>query len=111
MRTTKQHIDYTVKQDRHKLRLTLVPTRIVEAIASVRQYGVQKYGDSDAWMRVEMWRYQDAAYRHWLAYLRDPHGRDDESGLPHLWHLATNIAFLCELDGRDKSEAQDGRRI
>lgn len=23
---------------------------------------------------------------------------DEESGFPHLWHLACNIAFLCELD-------------
>lgn len=26
---------------------------------------------------------------------------DEESGLPHLWHLATNCAFLCELE-KDK---------
>lgn len=24
-------------------------------------------------------------------------GRDRESGLPHLWHLACNAAFLCEF--------------
>jgi hypothetical protein len=32
-----------------------------------------------------------------LAYLDDPEGLD-ESGLPHLWHLATNIAFLIALE-------------
>jgi hypothetical protein len=33
-----------------------------------------------------------------LAYLDDPAGVDEESGLPHLWHLACNIAFLCEME-------------
>lgn len=23
---------------------------------------------------------------------------DEESGYPHLWHIATNVAFLCELE-------------
>ena len=40
----------------------------------------------------------DAAFRHFLAYLDEPDGVDKESGLPHLWHLACNIAFLCEME-------------
>lgn len=47
---------------------------------------------------MEIQRYRDAAFRHFLAYLDDPQGVDEESGLPHLWHLACNIAFLCELE-------------
>lgn len=43
-------------------------------------------------------RYRDAAYRHFLAYLDDPEGVDAESRLKHLWHLAYNIAFLCEME-------------
>ena len=41
---------------------------------------------------------RDAAFRHFVAYLDDPDGVDAESGLPHLWHLACNIAFLCEME-------------
>lgn len=51
---------------------------------------------------MEAVRYRDAAYRHWLAYLEDPASVDKESGLPHLWHLACNIAFLIELAGKEK---------
>lgn len=39
-------------------------------------------------------------YRHWLAYLKGEK-YDQESGLPHLWHLACNAAFLIEMEETD----------
>ena len=36
--------------------------------------------------------------RHICKWLKDPHGVDEDSGLPHLWHIACNVAFLLELD-------------
>ena len=88
------------KADRNKVRLSLVPRKIIYAIARIRMYGNAKYpnGGINNWMTVEPWRYRDAAFRHFLAYLDDPYGTDEESGLPHLWHLACNIAFLTELE-------------
>ena len=86
------------KADQGKLRLSLVPSEIIRNIAVIREYGNKKYGDSENWRTVERARYRDAAYRHWLAYLDDPASVDEESGLPHLWHLACNIAFLCEME-------------
>ena len=86
------------KADAGKARLTLVPRQIIWDIAAIREYGNRKYGDPENWRTVEIERYRDAAYRHWLAYLDDPQGVDEESGLPHLWHLACNIAFLCEME-------------
>lgn len=90
--------DQTAKADAGKLRLTLVPRKIIRDIARVRMYGTEKYKDPENWRRVEIERYRDAAFRHFLAYLDDPQGKDEESGLPHLWHLACNVAFLCELE-------------
>ena len=91
--------DQTAKADAGKLRLTLVPRQIIRDIAKVRMYAVStKYKDPDNWKRVELERYRDAAYRHFLAYLDNPNSVDEESGLSHLSHLATNIAFLCELE-------------
>ena len=92
------------KADQGKPRITLVPRKIFWDIASVREFGTKKYVDPDNWKRVEIDRYRDAAFRHFLQYLDDPHGTDDESGLPHLWHLATNIAFLCEMETYEKTE-------
>ena len=86
------------KADEGKLRLTLVPREIIRNIAVIREYGTKKYGDPENWRKVEKERYRDAAFRHFLAYLDDPKGVDEESGYPHLWHLACNIAFLCELE-------------
>lgn len=90
--------DQEAKRDEGKPKLTLVPRQIIWDIARVREYGNDKYGDPDNWKTVEVQRYRDAAFRHFLKYLDDPTGKDEESGLSHLSHLACNIAFLCELE-------------
>lgn len=95
--------DQALKADADKPQLTLVPPEIITAIAAVRMYAVYgPYKDRgrDGWRDVEVKRYRDALYRHWLAYLADPQGVDAESGLPHLWHLACNAAFLISLEAR-----------
>ena len=84
--------------------ITLVPISIIKAIRQVRLFGTAKYKDPDNWKQVEPQRYRDALYRHWLAYLDDPGGVDDESGLPHLWHLACNAAFLIEMEKGERNE-------
>lgn len=89
--------DQEAKADGGKPQLTLVPRQIIFDIAKIREYGVKKYKDPDNWKRVSPERYRDAAFRHFMAYLDDPYGVDEESGLPHLAHLACNIAFLCEM--------------
>lgn len=86
------------KADAGKPQLTLVPRAILPAIARVREYVTKKYGDPENWKQVDKQRYRDAMFRHLLSYLDDPTGTDEESGLPHLWHLACNVAFLCELE-------------
>lgn len=101
-RITKCENDSTLaKDDSGKRKLSLVPRKIIWDIAAIREYGNVKYGDPDNWRKVEPERYRDAAFRHFLKYLDDPNGVDEESGLPHLWHLACNIAFLCEMEGKD----------
>lgn len=90
--------DQQAKADAGKSRPTPVPVSLIEAVTEVRMYGTEKYHDPDNWRKVEPQRYRDALYRHWLAYLRGEK-RDQESGLPHLWHLACNAAFLIEMEG------------
>ena len=97
-------IDNTLaaKADAGKPRPTLVPVKAIWAITAIREYGCKKYHDPDNWRKVKPKRYRDALYRHLLAYLEDPFGLDEESRLPHLWHLLTNAAFLTELEWPDE---------
>lgn len=85
------------KADAGKPRVSLVPMQIVNDIARIREYGCDKYHDPDNWKKVERERYIDALGRHALAFLNNPMGVDEESGLPHLWHLECNAAFLSEI--------------
>lgn len=95
--------DQTVKADAGKLKLTLVPRQIIKDICEVREYGNAKYpeGGPDNWKQVDPQRYRDALFRHFLAYLDDPHGVDEESGIEHYKHMACNMAFLCEMESWD----------
>lgn len=86
-----------LKHDGGKLRLSLVPAEAIKAIGAVMTHGAEKYG-KDTYKQVEPERYRDALMRHVCKWLKDPHGKDEDSGLPHLWHIITNAAFLCELD-------------
>ena len=98
------HPDQSAKADAGKPKLSLVPTGIIYAIARVREYGNKKYGDPDNWKQVEAERYVDAAYRHLLQVVKNGlDSVDEESGLYHLDHCATNLAFLIEMRG-EKNE-------
>ena len=92
--------DQLAKADAGKPRPTLVPVSLIEAVTAIRMYGNVKYHDPENWSQVEPQRYRDALYRHWLAYLKGEKC-DQESGLPHLWHLACNAAFLIEMEETD----------
>lgn len=86
------------KSDAGKIRPTLVCSSLIRAVAEVREYGTRKYHDPENWRKVEPERYRDALYRHWLSYLDGSGAVDEESGLPHLWHIACNIMFLIEME-------------
>lgn len=89
--------DDNAKYDDGKIKPSLVPTQIIKDIAEVRGYGVEKYGDAENWRTVEMQRYIDAFYRHWLAFIDEPYSLDEESGIAHYKHCACNMAFICAM--------------
>lgn len=97
--------DQNAKADAGKPEVRFVPSEIIRDIAYIRSYGNAKYGDPDSWKNVETERYIDALYRHVLSFIEDPYGLDEESGMPSLWHIACNVAFLCEkMKGQYKNE-------
>lgn len=93
--------NFCPKNDRGKPQLGLVSPYLIEAVGIIRTYGVDKYGDPDNWKQVDKQRYINALMRHLVAYLKNPEGLDEESGYPHLWHLACNVNFLVEIMARE----------
>lgn len=94
--------DYTIKSDQNKPRLSLVPILpLWESVARIREYGVNKYGDNECWKEVELKRYHDALLRHTAAISTDINAIDEESGMPHRWHIACNLAFIEYLIKED----------
>ena len=94
------------KADAGKPILSLVPTEIIYEIEKVRSYGVKKYKNPDNWKNVELERYHEALLRHTMAVWDDIGARDEESGLLHLSHIATNIAFILEMLKDKESDAE-----
>lgn len=94
------------KADQGKPHPSYVPVALIEGVMAVREIGTKKYGDPDNWKQVEPERYHQAMLRHILAAWNDPYKIDPESGLPHIAHVATNIAFLLEM----KEERKNGKQ-
>ena len=92
-----------LKHDGGKARLDLVPPELIEAVGAVMTHGAEKYGES-SYRNVDPKRYKVALMRHICKWLKDPYGKDEDSKLPHLWHIACNVAFLLELDKEDIKE-------
>lgn len=83
------------KYDEGKPRPSLVPVEGIEAIMHVREFGKAKYADAEDWRKVPREKWLEALLRHVLHIWDNPLAIDDESGLPALWHVITNAAFLC----------------
>lgn len=90
-----------MKFDSGKLRYNLVPPAAMKELAKVLTYGAKKY-KANNWQEVDdTERYIDALYRHLEAW-RAGEKVDEESGLSHLSHALTNVAFLIHFEDIDK---------
>ena len=90
-------VEHFMKFDTSKLRYDLIPTSTTKALAQVLTYGAKKYKPNN-WQTVDDTdRYVAALFRHIEAW-RDGEKLDKESGLHHLAHALTNVAFLLHLD-------------
>jgi len=78
-----------------KAELHQVPSSLNFAVAKTLMYGAQKY-EKGNWRKGMSWMsVYDCLQRHMMKWL-DGEMVDEESGLPHLYHAACNIAFLIE---------------
>lgn len=80
-----------------KVKLNLVPPRSQEAIARVREFGVNKYKDPWGWMLAcTEDEFIEAVKRHLNKRDRGEE-IDPESGLPHIYHALCGMAMAVEL--------------
>lgn len=86
-----------IKADQGKPQLNLVPLEILEPLARVREFAVKKYGKEgiEAWREISDERLLAALLRHLVTYQKDTDALDEESGLPAIYHVAINAAFLA----------------
>jgi len=89
-----------MKFDKNKLRYGLIPPSATKGLAEVLTYGAKKYKPNN-WKKGDPDRYVDALYRHLEAW-RAGERCDEESGLAHLKHALTNVAFLLELEEQEQ---------
>lgn len=87
------------KNDSGKIRWDLLPIEIVEEIAKVYTFGIEKYKIPHSWKKVENAeeRYYAALMRH-ITEWRKGSINDLESGLHHLSHAAWNCIALIFFD-------------
>lgn len=104
-------MDYTVKDitagrknDQGKNRLDLIEPEFIEGIGEVLTFGATKY-EPNNWQNVEDAedRYYAAALRHLMAWRRGE-VVDEESGLSHLKHAATNLMFLLHFEASQEDK-------
>lgn len=93
-----------LKFDNDKLRYDLIPPEVIEELAKVLTHGAAKYAPNN-WKKVEPFndRYYAALMRHLEAW-RQGEQLDKDSGLHHLSHVITNVAFLLWKDLQTKKE-------
>jgi len=92
-----------MKQDQGKRRYDLIPPRVLALIADVFTHGTKHDKPRDrtpGYLKVKNAKglYTQALFRHWEAWRGGE--RLDESGLPHLAHVASNAIILLALELR-----------
>ena len=94
-----------LKYDDGKLQYGLIPPIATKSLAQVLTFGAAKYAPN-SWQTVQDGerRYLDALYRHLEAY-RTGESTDSESGLSHLAHAITNVAFLLHFEQEKATNA------
>lgn len=92
--------DMKIKTAAGKPPLDLIPLSALVGIARVFGFGARKY-ERDNWKLAAdegaVSRYKGAILRHLAGMEKDPQAIDEESGLPHVYHLGCSVVMLIGL--------------
>lgn len=97
--------DQGMKFDSAKLRMELLSMTALRGTAAVLTFGAKKYAAHNWRKGIEYSRLIGAAFRHLAAFAAGT-DIDEESGLPHIDHLACCVMFLQELS-RTRKDLDD----
>lgn len=99
------------RYDAEKLRMDLIPPEVLIAFAQVATYGAGKYGDHN-WEKGMAWSRMIASLMRHLTEFQMGKDYDDESGLPHVYHIMWNASALAtyymrqsDMDGFDDRQS------
>lgn len=97
-----EKVDTTVgvKLDQGKVRMDLLPPELLFGVATILEFGANKYAARNWEKGMDWGRVFGALMRHMWAWWRGEKN-DPETGYSHLWHAATNIAFLIAYEQRN----------
>jgi len=85
------------KFDGGKVRMDLLPSESLFAVAEVLTFGADKYGEHN-WRKGMAWsRLYAAAQRHMVKW-NAGETHDDESGMNHLAHACVNLLMLLSYE-------------
>ena len=92
-----------LKFDNGKPRHSLLPKGSISSIIAVLEFGAKKY-EANNWQKVDnaKERYYDAAMRHIDSWWNGEKF-DQETGIHHLAHAATNLFFLKWFDDKENN--------
>ena len=95
----------SIKETKNKLRWSLMPMKALEEVMKVIDFGANKY-EINSWQNNTIQECYDALFRHLVKfenkYHNDEYPIDDESGLDHMAHIATNALFILYLCKKNK---------
>ena len=96
------------KDDSGKPEIEMVDPEFLEGLAKVLMFGKEKYARNNWRNGINISRLISSTYRH-LGEINKNNTLDEESGLPHVYHLACCVMFLAwtlknkpEMDDRWK---------
>lgn len=85
--------------DQGKTPYHLLPPELMHGVAEILAFGAQKYAPRN-WEKGMDWsRVYSSLQRHLQAWWGGE-DKDPETGMPHLWHVACNAAFLVAYEKR-----------
>jgi len=97
------------KFDADKAPWHLLPTDAVRCVVRVLGFGAARYQERNWETGLDWSRVYAALQRHLTAWWEGER-YDPDSGMPHLWHVATNALFLVAYEmrgvGKDDRPAQ-----